>query len=759
MSERCVVAVDGVVQGVGFRPYVHQLATSLNLRGLVRNDSAGVLVELEGDHAAIGRFLQVLRAAPPPLAAIDTISVLPGRSGSYAGFTIAASDLRPIASTPISPDVATCADCLQELLDPANRRYRYPFINCTHCGPRFTVVHAAPYDRARTSMAQFVMCDACRREYEDPGDRRFHAQPIACSDCGPSLRYREASGSADDLPGELALRAASAALRAGRVVAIKGIGGYHLSCDALNQGAVERLRARKHREEKPFAVMARDLDAARALAQVSDADAELLACSARPIVLVRKGAASALAAAVARGSDLYGVMLPYTPLHHLLLAEVGRPLVLTSGNRSEEPIAFEDVEALASLQGIADGFLLHDRPITTRCDDSVARVVSGSVVLIRRSRGYAPRPIRLGNPFPAPVLALGGHLKNTFCLGRGHHAFVSHHIGELDHPRAQAALREGVDHYRRLFDITPTVVGHDLHPEYHSTRLATRLGLPAIPVQHHHAHVAACLAEHDISKPVLGVVFDGSGYGTDGAVWGGEFLLADGPRFERLAHLDYVGLPGGDAAVREPWRMAASHLWNAFGGDCDGHPILTRRAREWSVLRRMLERGFHAPPTSSVGRLFDAVASLAGIADTVQFEAQAAMRLEAVAEPDTKKTYPVELGHTGDALVVDTRPLIRAVVEDISRHRPVAEIAGAFHNAVRDLTVAVVARLSERTGVQRIALTGGVFQNALLLDRTRDALVSRGYDVLIHRRVPCNDGGLALGQAMVAAAIHVSRGG
>jgi len=759
MSERCVVAVDGVVQGVGFRPYVHQLATSLNLRGLVRNDSAGVLVELEGERAAIGRFLQELRVAPPPLAAIDTISVLPGRPGSYSGFTIATSEVQQTASALISPDVATCGSCRAELFDPANRRYRYPFINCTHCGPRFTIVHAAPYDRARTSMAHFVMCAACRREYEDPGDRRFHAQPIACAECGPALTYREAGGSGEDRPGESALRSTTAALLAGLVVAIKGLGGYHLACNALNQEAVERLRVRKHREAKPFAVMAEDLAAARSLAHVTDAEAALLQSAARPIVLLRKPATPSLAEAVAPGSDTIGVMLAYAPLHHLLLAEVARPLVMTSGNRSDEPIAFEDAEALSRLEGIADGFLFHDRPITMRCDDSVARVVSGAPVLIRRSRGYAPRPLRLGNPFPVPVLALGGHLKNTFCLGRGHHAFLSQHVGDLDHPSAQAALRCGVEHYQRLFDTAPAMVAHDLHPDYHSTRLAARLGLPAIAVQHHHAHVAACLAEHDITGPVLGVVFDGSGYGTDGAVWGGEFLLVDGPRFERLAHLDYVGLPGGDAAVREPWRMAASHLWSAFGDGCEGFPILARRGRNWAVLRRMLERGFRSPPTSSVGRLFDAVASLVGIADRVAFEAQAAMQLEAVADRGTTRSYPVDLRQDGDTVVLDTRPLIRGVVDDVSRGLPVAEIAGAFHNAMRDLIVAVVSRLAERTGIRRVALTGGVFQNALLLERTHDALAARGNDVLIHRRVPCNDGGLALGQAVVASAIHDSRGG
>lgn len=759
MSERCVVAVDGVVQGVGFRPYVHQLATSLNLRGLVRNDSDGVLVELEGERAAIGRFLQELRVAPPPLAAIDTISVLPGRPGSYSGFTIAASDLRHTPTALISPDMATCAACRAELFDPANRRFRYPFINCTNCGPRFTIVHAAPYDRARTSMAHFVMCAACRREYEDPRDRRFHAQPIACAECGPALGYRPARGPGEDQSGDRALLAATAALLAGLVVAIKGLGGYHLACDALNQQAVERLRARKHREAKPFAVMVEDLSAAQCLAQVGNAEAALLQSPAQPIVLLRKPATPSLAEAVAPGSDTIGVMLAYTPLHHLLLAEVARPLVMTSGNRSDEPIAFEDAEALSRLEGIADGFLFHDRPITTRCDDSVARVMSGAPALIRRSRGYAPRPIRLRDPFPVPVLALGGHLKNTFCLGRGHHAFLSHHVGDLDHPSAQLALRCGVEHYQRLFDTAPAVVAHDLHPDYHSTRLAARLGLPTIAVQHHHAHVAACLAEHDITGPVLGVVFDGSGYGTDGAVWGGEFLLVDGPRFDRLAHLDYVGLPGGDAAAREPWRMAASHLWSAFGDGCEGSPILARRKRDWAVLRRMLERGFHSPPTSSVGRLFDAVASLVGIADRVAFEAQAAIQLEAVADRGTTRSYPVDLRQDRDVLLLEARPLIRGVVDDISRGLPMAEIAGAFHNAVRDLVVAAVGRLAERTGVRRVALTGGVFQNALLLERTAAMLTEHGYDVLVHRRVPCNDGGLALGQAVVASAIHDSQGG
>lgn len=761
MVERRVVAIRGIVQGVGFRPFIQGLAASFDLRGHVRNDTAGVVVDVEGRGECIDGFLAELRTAPPPLAVIDSISIEAAPPADHYGFAVAPSDRSGPPTALVSPDAATCDACLAELFDPLNRRYRHPFISCTHCGPRFTIVREIPYDRPRTTMAGFPMCPSCRREYEDSTDRRFHAQPIACPGCGPTLAFRIAGAPEVAAKGDSALTLAVAALTEGKIVAIKGLGGYHFCCDALNQAAVRRLRDRKHREGKPLAIMVKDLDAARRAVTVSPTEAEMLASAARPIVLLGKRSGGGIAESVAPGMATLGVMLAYTPLHHLLLSDLDRPVVMTSGNRSDEPIAYEDADALERLSRVADYFLTHDRVIATRCDDSVMRMVRGGPTFSRRSRGHAPRPLRLGVTFPAPVLALGGHLKNTFCLGRGDQAFVSHHIGDLEHPAALQALRQGIAHYQRLFGIEPVVVAHDLHPDYATTRLSDSLDLPRVAVQHHHAHVAACAAEHGVSGPLLGVAFDGSGAGTDGAVWGGEFLLVEGARFQRLGHLGYVPLPGGEAAVREPWRMAAAHLVGAFGSEIDGLslPLLERRPREWSLLRQMLERGFRSPPTSSVGRLFDAVAALVGLRDRAVYEAQAAIELEGVADPLTSRSYAPILREEGALLIADPGAIVRGVVGDLKRGRGVAEISGAFHNAVRDLIVAVVARLARTTGVRRVALTGGVFQNALLLERTADALSGLGFDVLVHRSVPCNDGGLALGQAVVAAAQYASVGG
>lgn len=760
MVERRLVAIRGTVQGVGFRPFVQGLATTLELRGLVRNDTAGVVVDVEGPSESIDQFLAELRVSPPPLAVIESVVVESAPRADYAGFAVVASDSTGSPTALISPDAATCEACLAELFDSANRRYRHPFISCTHCGPRFTIVNAVPYDRSRTTMSGFPMCAACEREYRDSADRRFHAQPISCHDCGPKLHFRRVDARGSDGDGEHALRLAIEALRRGGIVAIKGLGGFHLCCDARNEAAVSRLRARKHREAKPFAIMVRDVDTARTVADVDDAEASLLVSPARPIVLLEALASHGLAHSIAEGIPTLGVMLPYTPLHHLLLADFDAPVVMTSGNRSDEPMAFQEAKAFEQLGSVADCFLTHDREIATRCDDSVMRVVAGSASFIRRSRGYAPRPVRLAIPFATPVLALGSHLKNTFCLGRGHQAFLSHHIGDLERPEALVALREGIAHATRLHGIQPRIVAHDLHDSYLSSQLAASIDLPAVAVQHHHAHVAACVAEHGIGGPVLGVAFDGAGAGTDGAIWGGEFLMVDGASSQRLGHLAYVPQPGGGAAVREPWRMAASHVFSVYGSEADdlALPLLEERPREWATLRQMMERGFRSPPTSSVGRLFDAVATLVTGRSVVAYEAEAAIALEALADRTTTRGYAPALHEAGDQLIASPEPLVRGVVQDLARRRPRAEIAGAFHNAVRDLIVAVIARLVRRTGVRRIALTGGVFQNTLLLERTAAALAGMGCDVLVHALVPCNDGGLSLGQAVVASAQLTSMG-
>lgn len=760
MTERRVVAIRGIVQGVGFRPFIRDLAASHDLSGQVHNDLGGVVVDVEGPGASIEAFLAQLQAAPPPLAVIDSISVDSAPPAFRTGFTVAQSDASGAITALVAADAATCDACLDELFTPTNRRFRHPFITCTNCGPRFTIVTGMPYDRHRTTMASFPMCAACHREYHDVADRRHHAQPIACPDCGPVLGFQPAGARQRSL-GAAALAAAATMLREGKILAIKGLGGYHLCCDATADVAVQTLRVRKRREARPLAIMVRDLNGARKVAQVSDAEATLLASAARPIVLLRRRPGSDLGGSVAPGLPTVGLLLAYTPIHHLLLAELDRPLVMTSGNRSEEPIAHLDHDALDRLGGIADGFLLHDRPIATRCDDSVAQMVAGGCSIIRRSRGFAPQPIGINPPFPLPILALGGHLKNTFCLGRDGRAFLSHHVGDLHHPSAVAALAEGVDQYQRLFGITPRCVAHDLHPDYASTRLAETLNLPVIGVQHHHAHVASCQADQGWGGPVLGVVFDGSGAGTDGAVWGGEFLRVEGSTFQRLGHLAYVPLPGGEAAVREPWRMAVAHLMTSCGTEAEGavHDLVRCPPDQWGVLRQMLTSGFRSPPTSSVGRLFDAAAALLGLRTHAGYEAQAAIELEAAADPATTRSYGPLIHEQDGMLVADPGAVIRGLVEDRHRNRPVAEMAGAFHNAIRDLTVAMVTRLSRETGIRHVALTGGVFQNTRLVEGTAEALTRAGCTVLLHRRIPCNDGGLALGQAVVAAGQFAQAGG
>ncbi|MEO7503286.1 MAG: carbamoyltransferase HypF, partial [Gemmatimonadaceae bacterium] len=581
--ERRVIAVDGMVQGVGFRPYVHGLATALSLAGFVRNDARGLMIDVQGETAALDDFLRTLVAAPPPTARVARVQTITAEVRPCLGFRIASSDPdatvtsgsaeeadakgRQISRPLVSPDIATCGECLAELFDPANRRYRYPFINCTHCGPRFTIVHDLPYDRPRTTMASFRMCASCRAEYENPTDRRFHAQPIACSDCGPVLRLLATDSSlADDELAADPIAGAARLLIGGGIVAIKGLGGYHLACDATSVAAIERLRWRKHREEKPFALMVATPGDARSLCLIQEAELALLTSPERPIVLLARHedvdpAVAESLEAIAPRNRFVGVMLPYTPLHHLLLAAVARPLVMTSGNLTDEPIAFVDDDAESRLTAIADAFLTHDRPIATRCDDSVMRVMDGAPKFIRRSRGFSPRPIDVRVPFPAHVLAVGAHLKNTFCLAREHSAFLSHHIGDLENSAAFRSLDDGISHYRDLVGVQPVIVAHDLHPGYLSSQLAERLDIPVrVPVQHHHAHIASCMAEHGLTGPIIGFAMDGTGLGDDGAIWGGEFLLVDNSGAERVGHLGYVPLPGGEAAVRHPIRMAIAHL-------------------------------------------------------------------------------------------------------------------------------------------------------------------------------------------------------
>jgi hydrogenase maturation protein HypF len=724
------------VQGVGFRPFVYALATGLGLTGLVGNDLDGVFAEVEGPEAAVTEFLRRLERHAPPLARIERVTTRALRPARSASFVIAASESAGPRRTLVSADTATCADCLRELADPADRRHEYPFINCTNCGPRFTIVRDVPYDRPLTTMAPFAMCERCAAEYYDPADRRFHAQPTCCPACGPRL-------SLDNH--ENPIQAAAELLRHGRILAVKGLGGYHLAADAACEQAVAALRQRKHREDKPFAIMAADLAAAAGLADVDETAAAMLTSPARPIVLLPRRPGAAVAPATAPGNRQLGVMLPYTPLHHLLLAAVGRPMVLTSGNVSDEPIVYRDDEARDTLKDIADAFLTHDRAIHVRTDDSVARSFRGRPMLLRRSRGYVPEPLAVATGFPRPVLACGAELKNTFCLARGRHAFVSQHIGDLENAETLRSFTEGIEHFRRLFDIDPEVVAHDLHPEYLSTKYALELDLPAEGVQHHHAHIASCLADNDEAGPVIGVAFDGTGYGTDGTIWGGEFLAAGLATFERGGHLAPVPMPGGAAAIRQPWRMAA-----AYTGDAE---VARRHQDQWSAVLAMAAKGINSPLTSSAGRLFDAAAALLGVRDTINYEGQAAVELEQLAEtlsPGETGAYPAAV-EAGVPFTIRGSDLLHALIEDRTARVPAPVIAARFHHGVAALIEAGCLLMRERYDLGTITLSGGVFQNLLLLNATVARLEARGFRVLLHSRVPCNDGGISLGQALVVA--------
>jgi hydrogenase maturation protein HypF len=801
--ERRAIAIQGTVQGVGFRPFVYGLACDLKLGGFVRNQTGGVTIEVEGDGPSLDQFVSRLIAHPPPLARIETWTCDPQAPRGDQRFRIEPSDRAPLGPIVITPDAATCDACLTELFDPGDRRYRYPFLNCTNCGPRLTIVTGAPYDRAQTTMAGFTMCPLCQAEYEDPANRRFHAQPNACPVCGPRLALLDAQGSrvaaADPLADFVD------AIRAGKIGAMKGLGGYHLICDASNSSAVAELRRRKHRDEKPLAIMVRDWAAAEVVCAVDPASHELLTGARRPIVLLRRRD-SDLADELAPRNPFLGVMLPYTPLHHLLLHDLdGMPLVMTSGNRSDEPIAYEEPDAMERLRGIADVFLIHDRPIHVRCDDSVTRVMDGVESPIRRSRGYAPQPISLPVNCPEPMLAVGGQLKGAFALGVERRAIVSHHMGDLDHLEASRAFERDIGLYERLFSLRSKYIVHDLHPDYASTRYAMKREaagqVKCIAVQHHHAHMASCMAEHGLIGPVIGVTLDGTGFGTDGRIWGGEFLVGDYRSFKRAAHLRYVGLPGGEQAVREPWRMAVSHLLDA-GIPC---AKLDKRlpAASLRTVRQMLERGFNCPLISSAGRLFDAVASLAQVRDRVSYEGQAAMELEWIASTNTPTTdamqsphfpiiaeggspgpgaqspglppsairktleerasncdfhhsYPIDLiepnpNSDDSAMIIDTRPMIRTIATHVDAGASAAHIARRFHTTWVEIISSVCNRIRTSTQSNIVVFSGGVFMNALLSIETNNRLTREGFRVFQHRTVPPNDGGLSLGQLAIAA--------
>ncbi|MEV6796226.1 carbamoyltransferase HypF [Streptomyces sp. NPDC051320] len=762
--------MSGIVQGVGFRPFVHGLAGELRLAGYVTNTPAGVVAEIEGPVGPVGAFCERLRSEAPPLATVSSVSRLDLTPLGVTGFAIRPSEQGP-GHTLLPPDTAQCAACLDELGDPGDHRYRHPFITCTHCGPRFTIVTGLPYDRATTTLADFPLCERCAGEYTDPNDRRFHAQPVSCRRCGPRLRLTSDRPTPPD-GDDAALAEARRLLTAGAVVAVKGVGGYHLACDAENGEAVRRLRERKERGSKPFAVMAPDVSTAVAIAPAGAAERRLLESGRRPIVLLRRAAHSlrdapsggpVLAAGVCPGSPDIGVMLPSTPLHRLLLGLPGDPpgprvLVMTSGNRSGEPIAIDDADARTRLDGIADAWLWHDREIRVPCDDSVIRVRPGGDSLpLRRSRGYVPEAVTL--PFDVPdTLAVGGDLKNTFCLARGRSAWLSQHIGDLDHLATGQAFDHALAHLTSLTGVRPGLLAADRHPAYRSTRWAERQagGRPLRLVQHHHAHIASAMGEAglDGSTPVIGVAFDGTGYGDDSAVWGGEVMLADYDGYQRLAHLAYVPLPGGDAAVRNPCRMALSHLRSAgIEWDPDLPCVASCPPAELRVLDQQLSRNVACVPTSSMGRLFDAVSSLLGICHRVGYEAQAAVELEACAAPAMAGCGSGYTFGDPDGLL-DPAPVLRAVVADLRAGTEPAVIAARFHHAVAGAVTAACRAARHRTGVSTVALTGGVFTNALLDEACTRQLGAEGFTVLRHRIVPCGDGGLALGQLLVAARLQ-----
>jgi hydrogenase maturation protein HypF len=761
LARRSRVRVDGTVQGVGFRPFVYRLAAELGLAGWVLNDTHGVLIEVEGVDSAVASFLARLASEAPPLAVVERIGSEELAPSGELGFRIRSSDPAGEPAAPVSPDSATCAECLAEMRDPADRRHRYPFVNCTNCGPRFTIVEAVPYDRPLTTMSGFEMCAECRAEYEDPLDRRFHAQPNACPVCGPRARLLDASGEELALGGAAdAVAATAAALAEGQIVAVKGLGGYHLACRADDEGAVARLRARKHREDKPFAVMVGSVEQARGLAAVGAAEELLLASPERPIVLCPRRPGAGPAPSVAPRSGEIGLMLPYAPLHHLLASDCGVPLVMTSGNVFDEPIAYRDEEALARLAPIADLFLSHDRPIHIRTDDSVVRSVSvaGSAapLMLRRSRGFVPASLELPVGATQPLLACGAELKNTFCLAKGRRAWVGHHVGDLENFETLRSFGEGIEHFQRLFAVDPVLCAHDLHPDYLSTQYALeRGGLEPVPVQHHHAHLAACLAEHGERGPALGAIYDGTGFGLDGTVWGGELLIGGLAEFERAGHLLAVPLPGGVAAIREPWRMACAWLREAVGGEAPLPAALaaTVAPRDWRNCQELIASGAGSPTTTSIGRLFDAVGALCGAPARVSYEGQAAVELEAMADPDEAGRYemPLEWGRGGEA-VLDPRPALRAILADLGAGVGPAVVSARFHHTVAVATAGACEEIAAAAGLGTVVLSGGVFQNRRLLERTSTLLGAAGLRVLVPERLPPNDGGISFGQAAVAAA-------
>ena len=806
-KKRVRIDINGRVQGVGFRPTVYRYARDRNLAGWVSNTSSGVIIEAEGDSRRVDDFLKSVQSSPPPQSEITafSVSLLPLRNDKQFEIlrSIAQPQINPAkrdagalarseaertsggVKTQISPDIATCDECFGELFDPGNRRHLYPFLNCTNCGPRFTIVNNIPYDRDRTTMKEFVMCPECHGEYKDPLNRRFHAQPNACGKCGPEAyliknsKLKNENGDALK-KGKEAVEKTAKLLKQGKIVAIKGLGGFHLACDATNDTAVSSLRERKYREDKPLALMAKDLETIKQYCEVTPAEEKLLTSWRRPIVLLRRiqnAKREEISEKVAPGNKYLGFMLPYTPLHHLLFNSRLSVLVMTSGNLSDEPIAYENDEALSRLSHIADYFLLHNRDIYIRCDDSVTRIFNDRETVIRRSRGYVPEPIRnQKSEIRKPILACGPYLKNTFALAKGKDVFVSHHIGDLGNLETLQSLEKGIEHFQRLFDIQPEIIAYDLHPEYLSTKYARELSagnprLKTVSVQHHHAHIASCLTDNGIDNhKVIGVALDGTGYGTDGTIWGGEFLIADYADFERAGHFKCVPLPGGDAAIREPWRIAAVYLRETYGErflELDLAFVQRLDKQRWYILEKMIKKRINTPMTSSMGRLFDAVSALIGIRDVVNYEGQAAIELERAITESPQATvssrgrwafglhspqYGYEIIKEKGKFIIATDGIVKGVVEDLSRSVSAGVISYKFHNTIVEIITAACKIIAKDTGLREVALSGGVFQNMFLLKGAFTRLKQEGFEVYTHSRVPANDGGISLGQVAVANA-------
>jgi hydrogenase maturation protein HypF len=760
------ISVRGIVQGVGFRPFIYGLAVKHNLKGWVYNTSKDVKIEVEGAAEAIEQFGKELKIKAPPLAHIEDITIEYHPPLGYKNFEIRQSQAQAGEYQLISPDIATCQACLGELLNPEDRRYRYPFTNCTNCGPRFTIIEDMPYDRPKTTMRYFQMCPQCQVEYDNPLDRRFHAQPNACPKCGPQVKLVDSKGNLINNFNPIA--AASQLLKEGKIVAVKGLGGFLLACDATNDVAVQTLRKRKRRSSKPFAIMVATVEEAERHCYISPEEKELLTSPQSPIVLMKWREDSLVSGEVAPSLQFLGVMLPYTPLHHILLRDMDLPLVMTSGNLSEEPIARDNDEALRRLAGIADYFLIHNRDIYSRYDDSVAMVERNSSQLIRRARSYAPYPICLQFK-TKQVLGCGAEDKNTFCLTKDNYAFLSQHIGDMENMETMEHFDDTISLYKRLFNIEPEIAAHDLHPDYLATKYARELsesGIKLIPVQHHHAHIASCMADNGLESPVIGVAFDGTGMGADGNIWGGEFLVADYRNFRRAGHLEYLPLPGGTAAIKRPYRTAIGYILTLLGQNALNHGLPIMKAAEdieIDVIMRQIEKKINSPLCSSVGRLFDAISALVGIRNEIDYEGQAAVELEMAAHSftmarnvndelisDNNANYPYRIVEDDGVRIVRLKDLFSAVIDDLYQGVSKGMISVKFHNTVAQMVNDTCHLIAEETGIIQVALSGGVFQNRLLLRKTVSLLESNGFQVFTHRQVPCNDGGISLGQAMIA---------